>query len=130
MAGEHEIMRAQVSTTEKRQRLIYRLSGMVRHAASGCVEWQGALNNKGYGKLNFWHEGKHVQVYAHRFFWVLKHCTPIPPGYEPHHTCLNRRCVLHLELLTSEENKALRKKIRHSNGRFAKGNLDYERGAK
>ena len=94
MAGEYELIVAQVDTPARRERLIQRLSRLVKHI-DDCVEFQGTTNNQGYEKLNFWYLGKHKQVYAHRFFWVLKHRRPIPVGYEPHHTCHNRRCVRH-----------------------------------
>jgi hypothetical protein len=61
-----------------------------RYAISetGCWEWTGALNNKGYGKLCV--NGK--QIFAHRASYAL-HVGPIPPGSVICHLCDNPRCV-------------------------------------
>ena len=54
--------------------------------ATGCHEWQGSLNQKGYG--NFWYSKKCQK--AHRVAWYLRY------GEWPEvccHKCDNPRCV-------------------------------------
>lgn len=55
---------------------------------SGCIEWQGAKNDKGYGQVVL---GK-ARVYAHRFFWEVEN-GPIPDGMQVLHKCDNPPCV-------------------------------------
>lgn len=59
-----------------------------------CKEWEGALNNNGYGPSR--------RIYE-------KEIGPIPPGYDVAHTCHNRACVekSHLILRTRAENMAM-----------------------
>lgn len=70
----------------------------------GCLIWTASRNSKGYGRMNFRHEGRHVQVLAHRVFWVLSNHMDVPIGQELDHTCCNRACVLHLEAVDHPEN--------------------------
>jgi hypothetical protein len=88
------------------ERLMARLSRNVQHTDTGCIEWAGARNNDGYAKLNFRMEGEHVQVYAHRLFWVLSNKREIPSHLVLDHTCCNRACVnpAHLRLVAQKTN--------------------------
>jgi hypothetical protein len=66
-----------------------------------CVEWTGAVNNKGYGVA---HVGVTTTT-AHRAVWFAVY-GPIPGGFQIDHLCRNRLCINidHLELVTPREN--------------------------
>lgn len=72
---------------------------IMRITDSGCWIWLGALNHKGYGKIN----GK----IAHRVSYEI-HIGPIPDGLQLDHGCRVRCCVnpRHLEPVTLIENIA------------------------
>lgn len=55
---------------------------------SGCLEWQGHRDGKGYGRYRF--RGRDYR--AHRFAWLIKFGR-IPDGYFACHRCDNPRCV-------------------------------------
>lgn len=69
-----------------------------------CWEWQGSLNDNGYGRIR--HDGR--EMYVHRFAheWFLG---PIPEGLEVDHVCNVRHCVNpeHLQVTTHERNVQL-----------------------
>lgn len=73
---------------------------------TGCTEWMGARDVKGYGDFKL--PGKHTRV--HRVVWELTY-GPIPSGYEIHHKCGNPPCgdIAHLECLTKAEHQARHK---------------------
>lgn len=68
---------------------------------SGCTEWIGALDHRGYGKMRVGNK----LVGTHRVAWELEH-GPIPEGMVIMHTCDNPRCirVSHLKLGTQADN--------------------------
>ena len=69
---------------------------------SGCWEWQGSLNGRGYGLFT---DARGACVRAHR--WAYEHFRgPIPAGLTLDHTCTVKRCVnpAHLEPVTAAEN--------------------------
>lgn len=77
--------------------------------APGCWEWNGPMNETGYGR--FFYQGKNWK--AHRVAYELM-VGPIPPSdYSVHgtmvmHTCDNPRCVnpLHMRLGNAADNVA------------------------
>lgn len=64
---------------------------------TGCWNWLGFINRKGYGTLN----GR----MAHKVLWEKKN-GPTPEGHTIDHTCRNRRCVNldHLEAVPHKVN--------------------------
>lgn len=68
-----------------------------------CREWQGARNNRGYGKRTIGRRS----YYAHRWAWIEAH-GPIPDGLFVLHHCDNPACceITHLFLGTAKDNTA------------------------
>jgi hypothetical protein len=88
--------------------------------ASGCWNWTGTKDKKGYGRFAVHTTGERGEYgsgarltrscSAHRFAyerWV----GPIPSDYHVDHTCHNRSCVnpAHLRVTTADENWRTRK---------------------
>ena len=69
---------------------------------SGCWEWQGAKNNRGYGWFS---DGK--RMLAHRWSYA-RYVGPIAAGVEVMHTCDNPPCVnpTHLRVGSHADNMA------------------------
>lgn len=97
-----------------------RASQAVR-AASGCLLWQGAMNNHGYGNTTRGASGHSQASGVHRVAWERHHGRAVPDGYDVGHTChdkdetcpggrgcQHRACfdVSHLELQTRGVNLA------------------------
>lgn len=91
---------------QDKQRLTLRLSRLIKRESSGCIIFEGTRNRDGYAKLNFRHEGAHVQLYAHRVFWTLANGREIPSNRVLDHVCRNRACVnpAHLQLVSVKTN--------------------------
>jgi hypothetical protein len=73
----------------------------VAFAESGCWQWLGSMDRKGYARFGV--NGRNTL--AHR--WIYEQETgAIPEGMVLDHLCRNRGCVnpLHLEPVTSREN--------------------------
>jgi hypothetical protein len=66
-----------------------------------CIEWTGARDQDGYGRVNF--QGKWRG--AHRVAYERAR-GPIPEGLVIDHLCRNRACInpSHMECVTSAEN--------------------------
>ena len=74
-----------------------------------CWEWQGGCDPAGYGQA--WNPRNNRLDKAHRMVWEWINNTALPArgsGYELDHTCRNRKCVIHLELVTVAANRASR----------------------
>lgn len=73
-----------------------------------CLIWAGTLDPKGYGRVSFRFNGRHVLIGVHRVFAILKNCGPIPLGMEAAHgsECTSRACVRHVSLQHYKENAA------------------------
>jgi len=72
---------------------------------SGCIEWNGARTNGGYGLITWLDGDKRRTTTAHRKVWEMKF-GPIPPDTCVMHTCDNPPCVNvdHLKLGTQLDN--------------------------
>lgn len=86
----------------KRGTVEQRLAFMSVALANGCVEWRGAVDQRGYGRIaneNGWND------MAHRVAYRLAY-GDIRSGKVIHHKCFNTRCVNpeHLEETTHREN--------------------------
>ncbi len=70
-------------------------------AMSGCWNWTGSDNGKGYGRI--YSKGRFV--YVHRASYEIAR-GPIPEGLQLDHLCRNPRCAnpAHLEAVTNAEN--------------------------
>ena len=75
----------------------------VKNPLTGCIEWTGSSESKGYGQIRI--DGKLVK--AHRFAWEIAN-GPIPAGMLVLHSCDNPRCVNpdHLRVGTHVDNMA------------------------
>ena len=84
--------------------LFLRVLKRLRGAETGCMEWSGALDRDGYGKLTV---GKKTWR-AHRLVWGLCGGRLDPEAGYLLHKCHNRKCCnpLHLYLGTAAQNGA------------------------
>ena len=106
--------------------LLIRLSRMSKKGEAECIEWTGALDRWGYGKMKVKDEfGKIRTVGPHRAAWLATHGR-IEGDLVIDHLCRNRKCVNveHLRLVTNAVNMLV---ADHSN---KKGRSGRKRGAK
>ena len=89
-----------------RKPLVERLRSRTVRVESGCLEFQGARDRKGYGVIARGGHGEGVYK-THRAAWELAH-GPIPPGMSVCHRCDNPPCCNpeHLFLGTHADNMA------------------------
>ena len=79
----------------------------VAQTDSGCLEWQGAKNGRGYGVVSAYQmpTGQAKLEYTHRLAFFAA-SGPIPADRVVDHKCKNPSCINpdHLRLLTHEDN--------------------------
>lgn len=80
---------------------IERFISFIRVSDTGCWEWTGSFNHKGYAK--FWYDDK-TGLAMHFVYETFR--GPIAEGLEPDHLCKNVGCANpdHLEPVTRREN--------------------------
>ena len=87
--------------------VVERLSSKIALAPSGCWEWTGTSDDKGYGQLRVGSvtDGSATNRMAYRLVYELA-VGPIPLGLHIDHLCNNPPCVnpAHLEPVTQREN--------------------------
>lgn len=83
--------------------VIARLFARLEITDGGCWEWQGARDERGYGRIKA--DGR--PQWVHRLAFVIFN-GPIEAGEVVHHTCHNTSCVNpdHLETLSHSENSS------------------------
>ena len=76
-------------------------AAQTRRMESGCIEWTGRTNRKGYGRLS----SKGKMMLAHRYAWTAQ-VGEIPSGMLVDHMCWNPACVNveHMRLCTQSQN--------------------------
>lgn len=78
-----------------------RIEARTHRTESGCWDWTGATNDRGYGQLRV--AGKHL--YAHRAAFEIRN-GPIADGLVIDHICHNASCVNpdHLQAVSVQQN--------------------------
>lgn len=87
---------------------------------TGCYNWCGARNEKGYGQFSVRRSPSekanprwgNKRVIAHKWLFEVIH-GKVESGFEVDHKCCNRSCVnlAHLQKLTKAQNLALRGRV-------------------
>lgn len=84
---------------------------------TGCQEWQGPVNNAGYGLVGYVKlTGGSAMMTAHRMAWMIHHDCAVPQDQQVQHQCHNKLCVTpsHLHIGDHQEKmKALMRDGRH-----------------
>lgn len=96
---------SQESAQGAKAKTVGQLLSRYQVAPSGCHEWTGSTNGKGYGVLLISIDGKKRLLLAHRLQWMQYH-GQIPKGLVIMHHCDNTRCINidHLQAGTQREN--------------------------
>lgn len=81
-----------------------RLARWSARSPSGCLEWTGFRDAKGYGRITV----DNVACKAHRVAWEVANGRPVPPGMHVRHSCDNPPCIdpAHLSVGTPAQNVA------------------------
>ncbi|RYG35406.1 HNH endonuclease [bacterium] len=82
------------------------LSRLEEDPDTGCYEWQGYRNEKGYGRIELRAGRERVVVFVHRLVWQIQNKRMLKPGEIVMHVCDNPKCAnpAHLRLGTLAEN--------------------------
>jgi hypothetical protein len=93
----------------------------VKKSPDGCWEWQGRINEYGYGIVWFNKNGYRYNERAHRVAWKLQYKREIGKGLFACHKCDNTKCVRpdHLFIGPAADNN--RDKIQKGRDRNLKG---------
>lgn len=86
-----------------------------RLTPSGCIEWTGAIDAEGYGRLE-----TRGEVLAHRISYLMQYGS-IPDGMLVCHRCDNRRCVNHGHLFLGTHQDNTDDRVRKGRGTTAAG---------
>lgn len=95
------------------------LGRIKKNEKTGCIEWQGNINNSGYGVICVKRYGKRKIVSTHRYSWEREHGA-INDNLCVCHKCDNPKCVNvdHLFLGTRYDNNHDRSLKKRSGKRF------------
>ena len=95
------------------------------HVDSGCIEWTGRLDRKGYGRTT----APTGEVLTHRIAYAMHHGT-VPDGLHVLHRCDNPKCVnpRHLFLGTNDDNMADKVRKGRTVSLWGRDNPNYRHG--
>lgn len=96
----------------------------VVNPATGCWDWAGTVQPRGYGMIGVTEDGKGRSYRAHRFAY-MKLVGPIPDGAMLLHLCDNRRCVNPRHLIPGTSHDNMRDSV--DNGRNSRARGTYNR---